>query len=312
MDISSNAIPSHSTISFTSWLLSRGFVRWDVYTNISGGAVADLTGNSKYPSQPDETYYLTKMDSTVVYQPDSSKPENHDFYGSRMWGVFVPPATGDYIFYLRSDDASQLWLSPNADPAGLTLLCEETSCCNAFSNIFSAAQALLAGQPYAFQVLQKEGYGGDYVQVAVKLSTDPTAPNALPPVPAEYLGIFGNPDTAGQVTIVQQPQSQTNVETSTFSFSIEATNTYGTRVFYQWQLNGVDIPGANNAVYTTSRLFRTNNLAVYRCRLALPGANLTSAPAIVTIIPDDTPPLADSAASVSPESGAFRPCKSAF
>ena len=34
-----------------------------------------------------------------------------------MVGLFQAPRTGDYMFYLTSDDHSRVWLSTDADPA---------------------------------------------------------------------------------------------------------------------------------------------------------------------------------------------------
>ena len=41
----------------------------------------------------------------------------NDDYGTRMRGYVHPPTTGDYVFWISSDDNSELWLSTDEDPA---------------------------------------------------------------------------------------------------------------------------------------------------------------------------------------------------
>jgi signal transduction histidine kinase len=38
------------------------------------------------------------------------------YYATRVRGLLHPPASGDYTFWIASDDSSELWLSTNADP----------------------------------------------------------------------------------------------------------------------------------------------------------------------------------------------------
>ena len=40
-----------------------------------------------------------------------------DAYGQRLRGFVVPPATGDYRFWIASDNSSALYLSPDDQPA---------------------------------------------------------------------------------------------------------------------------------------------------------------------------------------------------
>src|SRR5215813_6503113 len=38
-------------------------------------------------------------------------------YSARVSGVFIPPATGDYVFILSADDTADLYLSTDGTPA---------------------------------------------------------------------------------------------------------------------------------------------------------------------------------------------------
>jgi len=69
---------------------------------------------------------------------------------------------------------------------------------------------------------------------------------------------------AGQVspTITQQPQNQTVAANQTATFTTSATGS--TPLTFQWQLNGVDIIGANASSYTTPPVSSSDNGAVFR------------------------------------------------
>ncbi len=69
---------------------------------------------------------------------------------------------------------------------------------------------MVAGKSYYIETLQKEGGGGDYVQVAWRMAGDTTASTALPPIPGTFLSSYnviplvgmGKPVVAnGNVTI---------------------------------------------------------------------------------------------------------------
>ena len=63
--------------------------------------------NWKFPSKPDQRDALYNYDSTNMLAED---------FGQRIYGWFLPPLTGGYIFYTSCDDACDLFLSPNENP----------------------------------------------------------------------------------------------------------------------------------------------------------------------------------------------------
>src|SRR5206468_3315510 len=56
-----------------------------------------------------------------------------DNYANRFSGFFVPPATGNYVFYVTGDDDSDLFLSTDATPANKRLIAQETNWSNSRS-----------------------------------------------------------------------------------------------------------------------------------------------------------------------------------
>src|SRR5712671_4598943 len=87
---------------------SNGVLR-EVWLNISGTAVSDLTNNPAYPSTPTFDGILTNG-----YE---SPTDVYDSYGQRLRALVIPPVTGAYYFVIASDDNSQLYLGTNATPA---------------------------------------------------------------------------------------------------------------------------------------------------------------------------------------------------
>src|SRR6185369_2714363 len=141
------------------------------------------------------------------------------------------PASGNWIFYLRSDDASELNLNPGGiDPAGKVQIAAEPGCCGPFSAHPSAPQALVAGQQYFIEGIYKEGGGGDYIQVAAKLDTDATNPDSLAPIGASAIGIYAGASGA-PITLSQDISSQTicinplvaEIPTASFTVGVAST-----------------------------------------------------------------------------------------
>src|SRR6185312_10207936 len=104
-------------------------------------------------------------------------------YGSHAYGWLTPKESGNYTFFIRSDDASQLFLSTDSDPANGTEIAYENGCCNGFleqkedGSVTQTSQpvALVANTPYYIEALQKEGGGGDFVEVAWRKEGDTNA-----------------------------------------------------------------------------------------------------------------------------------------
>jgi len=189
--------------------VAPGFVTFEAYNTGGGNTVNDLTSHPSFPNSPRETFYLSAFDTRKVYPDDS-----HEAYGGRLSGVFIAPTSGNWIFYISSDDSSELYLNPSGkEPAGKVLLTAETGCCNGFGAHASAPQALTAGGQYYIEALYKEGTGGDFCRVAAKLDTDPTDPDSLAPISGSLLGTYVNP-IGLTLTITGNPANQTASRTS--------------------------------------------------------------------------------------------------
>ena len=209
-DLAGNPVASGTSVPFHTWKLTPGFVTFQTYnTPVNGTTVDLLTSSPDYPDNPRETFYITSFDTRDAYPTDA-----HEQYGGRLYGLFTPNVSGNWIFYLRSDDSSELYLnSAGIDAGGAAMITSQPGCCEAFSAHQSAPIALEAGHSYFLEALYKEGGGGDYCQVAAKLDTDPANPDTLSPISSSLLRAIINP--AGiSVGITSQPTDQVGVLSS--------------------------------------------------------------------------------------------------
>jgi len=136
------------------------------WQNISGNGLNSLTDNSRFPRQPSVQSLLNaglNISQSAV-----------DNYGRRIRGYLVPPVDGDYQFWVSGDDQTAFWLSPTDSPFERTKIARVDSYTNyqAFDRYSEQASKLVklqAGHAYYFEVLQKEGVGGDHVSVAWRI-----------------------------------------------------------------------------------------------------------------------------------------------
>jgi hypothetical protein len=137
-----------------------------VWLNVSGSAVSDLTNNARYPNSPDTTEALADAFESPLDWKDT--------YGERVRGYFVPPLSGGYRFYIASDDASELYLCPTTNATTKTRVAYLTGYSGSRNWTGNASQKssliqLAAGQRYYLETLHKEGAGGDHLAVGVDL-----------------------------------------------------------------------------------------------------------------------------------------------
>jgi hypothetical protein len=121
--------------------------------------VADLTNYGLYPNQPDIQEEITSFEGPVDWS---------DNYGTRIHGFLTPPVTGDYTFWIASDNTSELWLSYPFLPKKIAEVPGFTNSreWNKYSQQKSVSMTLTTGKAYYIKALHKEGYGPDNIAVA--------------------------------------------------------------------------------------------------------------------------------------------------
>ncbi|MCF7766006.1 MAG: hypothetical protein K9N62_20250 [Verrucomicrobia bacterium] len=179
---------ANRSVTFYSYTMLRtGVLKFSYYSDIPGTPVDNLWADPKFPDSPDMVQAVFSFNSRDAFPDDS-----HENYGAMIEGFVSPTESGQYHFFLRSDDASELYISTDDSPANLQYTAWQTGCCNAFAEPgadFTTFDpiSLTAGRKYFVRLIYKEGGGGDYGQVAWRKEGDTTAAASLTPIPGIYL-----------------------------------------------------------------------------------------------------------------------------
>src|ERR1043166_4696618 len=285
----------------------NGLLR-EVYSGLGGSLLANLTNAAIFPNGPTSSNLVTDFFET---------PSNlGDNYGQRLRALIVAPETGNYVFWIASDDQGALYLSTNDLAVNKRLICAEpqwnasrdwdniarrTGATNFFPSMNPNLPAnrsdyaygtitLQAGARYYIEALHKEGGGSDNLAVQWQLPSG----GKEGPIPASRLIVTGvTPPVPPVITL--QPTNVTIIERGNATFSIQV-NSFAPPTF-QWQKNGTNISGATSTNLFLIAVPISDNSAHYHCVITSAlGTNVT-ADAILTVNPDITPPTIIGAAN---------------
>jgi hypothetical protein len=222
-----------------------------VYEGIGGTDTPTLIFDTPdFPDNPTRTVFINGLDFTPGGIADN--------YGGFVTGTLTPPVSGDYHFFIRSDDASEFFLNDGGadipDPTSDFPIAFETGCCNAFQEPGAGDQttvtpiSLSAGEKYGFAMVVKEGGGGDWFQVAWRLEGDDTPAADLQPITGAAVGGGLGDPTGAWINITSQPQDAVVPagSSATIGIGVDAGSPYTSTVLYQWMKDGQAIPGATN------------------------------------------------------------------
>lgn len=123
-----------------------------------------VSGFPDYPYRPSGREIL----------PTFGIPENEGFHRlTRMRGWLRPPVTGEYTFWISSDDSSELWLSTSARPEDSSRVASlppgrwtDPRDWNRFPSQRSEKVSLRAGESYYIEALQEQLLVGSHLDVA--------------------------------------------------------------------------------------------------------------------------------------------------
>ena len=152
-----------NTASFTNTISISGQGAFkETWLNISGGYNSSLTDHVRYPDDPDEQSVVDSLQMPSNMGGD---------YGVRIRALLLPPVTGDYTFWIASDDSSRLKLSSNENSEGVVEVAEVNGWTDPLDWDQDPSQqsdpiSLVAGQKYYMDITHKEGGGGDHLAIA--------------------------------------------------------------------------------------------------------------------------------------------------
>ncbi|MBP7051332.1 MAG: hypothetical protein KBE65_09985 [Phycisphaerae bacterium] len=147
--------------------IGKGNILFEEWFDSSITSIATLQSFADYPDNPHKSYWATAWD-----RPDGGE----DYWGCRSRGYIYPPQTGDYTFWVASDDYSIVWLSTDESPANMVEICAVDGWMD-YQNFAgttgspgtrfkSAAIPLTAGKRYYVETIMNDGTGGGTISVA--------------------------------------------------------------------------------------------------------------------------------------------------
>jgi regulation of enolase protein 1 (concanavalin A-like superfamily) len=257
---------------------SIGLLR-EVWENIDGEGLAGLLASPDFPNNPSSRNYVTDL--------FESPTDVLDRYGQRMHGYVVPPLTGDYTFWIATDDQGALYLGTDENPATARLIAQVNGWTpprqwEVESNQRSAPVRLLAGKAYYVSALMKEGGGGDNLAVRWLM---PDGTDQAPIVATNLLpfGVSFTPPA-----IARHPANTTAVEGSTARFDV-ALSTVGPAQFI-WRRNGSPLPDSSSPELAFGPVRLSDHGARFDVVVTNSLGATTSQPATLSVTPDITPP----------------------
>lgn len=149
--------PVHITGNAGTGCTASGTITREYWSGVSGTSVSQIPVNSE----------PTSITELMILEGPSNVGTN---YGSRIRGYICPPETGGYVFWISSNDHSELWLSADDDPANrrrIAYLDRATGPreWQRYASQSSGTLWLTEGQTYYIEVLHKQGIGTDHVAV---------------------------------------------------------------------------------------------------------------------------------------------------
>ncbi|MEY4211959.1 MAG: hypothetical protein RL458_184, partial [Pseudomonadota bacterium] len=238
--------------------IAAGSFRVERWADVGGTRVSDLTGNARYAGAPST---VERVSGKLEITP------NRDAYGERLSGWISPPESGSYRLWVAADDTAELWVDTSGTGTGaLTRVAfiEGAVTAGAWTKNASqksAAITLEKGRLYRFEVLHKEGSGGDFVQVGVSKANE-AAPQVMPAnwlaAGSEQLMLtFSAAGTAGGAIIAKAGNGITIGGTDT---ARTVTGTWAALSAWMGQADAVRYSGSANTLTMVSTSLASNRV----------------------------------------------------
>jgi len=266
--------------SFTQSCPGLGSINYQRWNNITGSSVSNLTSNPNYPNNPSTSGTYT------IFEIPGNSGNN---FGMKVYGYICPPAAGNYVFWIASDESAELWLSTTINPANKVKIAYNTSATksrqwNKSATQKSVAISLLAGQKYYVEALMKEGNGSDNMAVGwAKPGQSTSAPSEV--IPGTYLSVSNSMDT--EPPTAPGNLAAANIVTTSFTFSWSASTDNVGVTGYDVYKNGVKMNSTtlSGTSYSVTGLLANTLYTMTVVAKDAVGNQATSSPMVVATIP---------------------------
>jgi len=285
-------------------------------TTVSGKLKHEFfSGGTRQPVENGSSGAPTYIEALSSFNTDVNFADN---YANRISGYFTPATSGNYVFFVCSDDDSDLFLSTDDSPANKRLIAQETVWSNPLqwtgsggnsdlaqkrsdqfspdggtTHPFATGIPLTAGTKYYIEGVHHEGGGGDNFSATFKLAADPDPTSGDPAsgvvgdsskLTGAVISYATSPVTTGSIT--NQPQGGTNYESQALTLNVGVQTDSELRPLYQWRKNGTNIPGAVSAAFSIP-VSAVTDTGTYDVLVTVPNStiSLTSSAAVVTVLP---------------------------
>ncbi|HNQ88888.1 MAG TPA: immunoglobulin domain-containing protein [Verrucomicrobiota bacterium] len=320
-----NTIAANSQAAFRAYAFFVGTVmhkKYDGFPDNLGGNPQNLYDDPRFPNNPDRTdlMYMWEYPANGNAWDQTADPTRNFFQS--LEGYFIPPETGNYVFFTAGADHWWLYLSTDEDPANLYMIAAEPggwSEPRGWTQIYSGSLesrrsdlSTLNVYPTAPYIYLEEGKryymlevhhfpswagASDFSATMIKEGDPDPANGTAPTITGSLVASLVDP-TGATLALTGHPADQ-NLEagrTATFTVAATATSLYGNIITYQWQRQApggatwTDIAGATSPSYTTPVLALSDNGAKYRALCRAPGITTPSNAATLTVFADTVAP----------------------
>jgi len=153
-----------SAINVRETFVGGVFTR-SVWTGLTGYGVAlikNYATNQNFPA-----HAILPISSLEIAQTSP----NEEQFGQFIRGWIIPPVSGNYTFWIASDDSSELWISTNSLKTSKSLAASVSGWTdfrqwNKYASQQSTPRYLEKNQSYYMEIYQRESGGGDHLSVA--------------------------------------------------------------------------------------------------------------------------------------------------
>lgn len=285
-----------ATLTVQAAVWEPGFAKDERWNNSSRTAIE--SGSVGVPD------YTMAVPSWAVNTANNDSVNN---IGRRVTGYFVPPSTGRYVFFVNSDDDSDLFLSTDNTAGNKRIIAQEAGWSNPwdFESVgggstvtqkrsdqwspdggvtvpYATGIPLNGGQQYYLEQDYHQGGGGENLEATFKLTTDPDPLNGVAGTALQGNAIGINAIRCTYVAFTQQPTNFTAQAYAGATFTAAGVSDSQLPVgqstgdeasytnnfmFYQWYTNGVAVSGANAGSFVLGQVLPDQNGLQVSCQI---------------------------------------------